>query len=82
MIKEKQGGEKITCFFSFILPKNAKKIKIFLNCVIVAYFYATFGAKRGIGERRFLKRTGFDDLQAKVQNRKNFSVGISQKIGK
>ena len=50
--------------------------------MIVAYFYATFGAKRGIGERRFLKRTGFDDLQAKVQNRKNFSVGISQKIGK
>ncbi len=64
--------------FSFIPPPNAKKIKIFRKCVIVAYFCATFWLFWGIGERRFSKRTGFDDLQAKVQNR-NTSLLVSLK---
>lgn len=53
--KRKTRRRKITCFFAFIPPKNAKKIKIFCKCVVVVYFRATFGAKRGIGERE-LKR--------------------------
>ena len=44
-----------------------KQIKIFRSCVIVAYFHATFAAKRGIGERGNF----FNPSEAKSKKQKN-----------
>ena len=54
---------------------KAEKIKIFRSCVIVAYFGATFGVFRGIGERKvFNNSLGQSEFAAAA------SAGQTEKI--
>ena len=75
-IKKKSNG----LFVKFLLHSAEKreKNKNFSQLCDCCTFLCNFWLFWGIGERRFSKRTGFDDLQAKVQNR-NTSLSASLK---
>lgn len=48
---------------SEVMCKMRAKNKIFLNCVIVAHFGATFKAFRGMGEREDFERANRNKLE-------------------